>query len=162
MSHTCHAPNCPVEVPPKMFMCKPHWMSLRPSLRDEIWKTYRPGQEVTKDPSPEYLAAARKAIDYLAAKLSAVAAVALVVLALAYPAHADHEVCMPRAVMIKNHASAFSETPRVVGVSSNGLTVEILAAPSGEWTMITTTAQGVSCWLMSGDGLEVITQGQDS
>lgn len=162
MSHTCHAPNCPVEVPPKMFMCKPHWMALRPSLRDAIWKTYRPGQEITKDPSPEYLTAARKAIDYLTAKLSGVATAALVCLALMSPVRADHELCMPRAAMIKNHASVFSETPRVVGVSSSGLTVEILAAPSGEWTMITTTAKGISCWLMSGDGLEVLTQGQDS
>ena len=24
-------------------------------LRDEVWRTYRPGQEITKDPSREYV-----------------------------------------------------------------------------------------------------------
>jgi hypothetical protein len=24
-------------------------------LRDEVWMTYRPGQEITKEPTPEYL-----------------------------------------------------------------------------------------------------------
>jgi hypothetical protein len=37
------------------MMCKPHWYTLPKSLRDRIWATYRPGQEVTKDPSDEYL-----------------------------------------------------------------------------------------------------------
>lgn len=33
-------------------------------VRAAIWRAYRPGQEITKDPSPAYLAAARAAIDY--------------------------------------------------------------------------------------------------
>lgn len=58
MSHTCHWPDCPVEVPPAMWGCRKHWFMLPKKLRQQIWATYRPGQEVTKDPSDEYITAA--------------------------------------------------------------------------------------------------------
>ena len=63
MPHTCHATNCQTPVPPKRLMCRTHWYMVPQNLRDAIWVTYRPGQEITKDASPEYLAAARRAID---------------------------------------------------------------------------------------------------
>lgn len=55
MKHTCHWPGCKVEVPPKMWGCRPHWFTLPKRLRDAIWATYVPGQEVRKDPSEAYL-----------------------------------------------------------------------------------------------------------
>lgn len=58
MSHTCHWPTCNKEVPPAMWGCKYHWFKLPISLRNRIWATYRAGQEITKDPSREYLEAA--------------------------------------------------------------------------------------------------------
>jgi hypothetical protein len=51
-----------------MFMCKQHWFSLPKPLRDAVWATYRPGQEIDKRPSVEYLAAARAAQDFIAAQ----------------------------------------------------------------------------------------------
>ena len=63
MPHTCHARNCQTLVPPKRLMCRTHWCMVPQNLRDAIWVTYRFGQEITKDASPEYLAAARRAID---------------------------------------------------------------------------------------------------
>lgn len=63
--HQCHATGCRVSVPPKMFACPRHWRRLPRSLRDAIWRYYRPGQEVLQDPSREYLLAARAAISYL-------------------------------------------------------------------------------------------------
>lgn len=62
--HLCHRPGCKTEVPPKMFACKPDWFFLPKPLRDAIWHAYVYGQESRKDPSPEYLTAARAAIDY--------------------------------------------------------------------------------------------------
>lgn len=59
MSHTCHWPRCPVEVPPAMWGCKKHWFRLPLRLRNRIWQTYVPGQETTKDPSQAYLDAAQ-------------------------------------------------------------------------------------------------------
>jgi hypothetical protein len=61
LSHHCHWPGCDKEVPPKMWGCKTHWYMLPKSIRDKIWATYRPGQEITKDPSDEYMAAAAEA-----------------------------------------------------------------------------------------------------
>lgn len=63
--HTCHATCCKVSVPPKMFMCREHWFSLPRSYRDAILRAYEPGQEITKDPSMEYLRVARAAVLYL-------------------------------------------------------------------------------------------------
>ena len=35
-----------------------HWFRLPPALRARVWRAYRPGQEVDKRPSEEYLAVA--------------------------------------------------------------------------------------------------------
>ena len=67
MRHTCHWPGCEVEVPPALWGCRPHWYSLPRHLRALIWKTYRRGQEVRKDPSPEYVEAARAVQRWIAA-----------------------------------------------------------------------------------------------
>ena len=64
--HRCHAKGCTREVPPSMLMCRKHWFMVPKALRDEVWRTYRRGQEVTKDPSREYLDAADAAIKYVA------------------------------------------------------------------------------------------------
>ena len=63
--HTCHCPHCNRAVSPKLFGCKSCWFALPQKMRDAIWATYRPGQEITKTPSPEYIKAARAAIEYL-------------------------------------------------------------------------------------------------
>jgi hypothetical protein len=49
-----------------MLMCARHWRMVPKALQNAVWSTYRPGQERTKDPSPEYLVAARSAIDAVA------------------------------------------------------------------------------------------------
>ena len=61
--HVCHAADCPEHVPPAMFMCKRHWFMVPVPLRKRIWALYEPGQEITKDASPEYLEVAREAIE---------------------------------------------------------------------------------------------------
>jgi hypothetical protein len=64
--HTCHAAGCSTPVPPKMFMCRRHWFMLPKVMRDAVWATYVPGQEVRKDPSREYIDASTEAIRWLA------------------------------------------------------------------------------------------------
>jgi len=56
--HTCHWPGCPVEVPPAMWGCRPHWYALPSVLRARVWRHYRLGQEVDKRPSEAYIEAA--------------------------------------------------------------------------------------------------------
>jgi hypothetical protein len=44
-----------------MWGCKAHWFRLPWRIRDAIWRAYIPGQEVSKDPSEAYIAAAQEA-----------------------------------------------------------------------------------------------------
>lgn len=67
MSHTCHAIGCNTNVPPEMFMCKPHWFSLPQRLRNRIWATYRPGQCDDWQITAEYRDAAKAALLHVAA-----------------------------------------------------------------------------------------------
>lgn len=57
-NHGCHWPECDNQVPPAMWGCKKHWFMLPLRLRNRIWATYKPGQEITMTPSAEYLAVA--------------------------------------------------------------------------------------------------------
>lgn len=65
-NHHCHWTGCTKKVPPAMWGCKTHWFKLPARLRARVWTTYRPGQEVTKDPSAEYLTVAREVQDWIA------------------------------------------------------------------------------------------------
>jgi hypothetical protein len=62
MKHECHATGCSAAVPPKMLMCRKHWFMVPRGVQAQVWATYRPGQEVTKDPSDEYMKAYRLAV----------------------------------------------------------------------------------------------------
>lgn len=59
--HRCHWPGCMSVVPPKLWGCKAHWYTLPQEIRERIWASYRPGQEITKSPSREYIKATRAA-----------------------------------------------------------------------------------------------------
>lgn len=59
MIHFCHWPGCERAVPPAMWGCRQHWFTLPKTLRDRVWREYRPGQEVDKRPSETYLQVAK-------------------------------------------------------------------------------------------------------
>ena len=60
--HLCHATGCSKAVPPRLLMCLPHWRMVPRPLQARIWATYRPGQEIDKQPSDEYMEAQRAAV----------------------------------------------------------------------------------------------------
>jgi len=60
--HLCHALGCSERVMPSRLMCPRHWYMVPAPLRREVWRTYRPGQEVDKSPSRSYVDAADAAI----------------------------------------------------------------------------------------------------
>lgn len=60
--HHCHAIGCDRVVPPKLFMCATHWKRLPRRHQEAIWRTYRRGQEIRKDPSVAYLVAQAEAV----------------------------------------------------------------------------------------------------
>lgn len=61
--HFCHATGCNMEVPPKLLMCLKHWRMVPREMRAAVWRHYRPGQEIDKKPSREYLVVMDKAIN---------------------------------------------------------------------------------------------------
>lgn len=64
--HTCHAYGCTTPVPRRMFMCRPHWFALPPTMRRAVNATYTPGQEHHLERvSRAYLDATRTAINWL-------------------------------------------------------------------------------------------------
>jgi len=69
--HHCHWTGCTKSVPPAMWGCKTHWFKLPARLRNRIWATYRPGQEITKDPSDAYLTVAREVQQWIAENANA-------------------------------------------------------------------------------------------
>lgn len=66
--HYCHAIGCKQEVFARLLMCSRHWRMVTATTQDEAWQHYRKGQDIDKEPSREYLLAARKAIREVAAK----------------------------------------------------------------------------------------------
>lgn len=68
MSHACHWPGCKMPVPPKLWGCLKHWRMLPTRLRDKIWAHYKPGQEITKIPSKEYIAVAKEVQVWIASR----------------------------------------------------------------------------------------------
>jgi hypothetical protein len=65
--HHCHWPGCDKHVPPAMWGCKPHWFRLPAAIRRKIWSAFKPGQEISKRPPPEYVEAAREAQAWITA-----------------------------------------------------------------------------------------------
>lgn len=65
LEHYCHWIGCQKVVPPAMWGCKKHWYQLPKKFRNKIWATYRPGQEITKDPSPQYRAVLREVQEWI-------------------------------------------------------------------------------------------------
>lgn len=66
--HTCHAHECYRKVPPKLLMCPAHWGKLEKRAQAVIWGLYRPGQELDKQPSLQYVLAQRTAVALVAVR----------------------------------------------------------------------------------------------
>jgi hypothetical protein len=64
--HLCQAYECTIMIPTSMLMCRGHWALVPRAIQDEIWKTYRVGQEnavgTDHGPSPEYMTSYHKAV----------------------------------------------------------------------------------------------------
>jgi hypothetical protein len=66
VKHYCHADGCGVEVPPRLLMCLRHWRMVPGHLQRLVWRHYRPGQEIDKNPTRQYLAVMKQAIEAVA------------------------------------------------------------------------------------------------
>jgi hypothetical protein len=66
VAHTCHALGCSTYVHERLLMCYTHWRMVPRPLQTQVYSTYRPGQEVDKQPSAAYLRAQHAAIRVVA------------------------------------------------------------------------------------------------
>jgi len=60
--HKCHADGCSKPIAPAYLMCPAHWRMVPAEIQRRIWLLYRPGQEVDKRPTGQYLSAMKDAI----------------------------------------------------------------------------------------------------
>lgn len=66
MTPLCHAVDCNIRIPRGFLMCPRHWYMVPQSLRKEVWREHRLGQEETGAYTQQWVDVARKAINYVA------------------------------------------------------------------------------------------------
>ncbi len=69
------------------------------------------------------------------------------------PAQAQ-AMCGERRTVIANLEKTYSEAPVSIGLASNGSVIEVLASPSGSFTIILTQPNGVACVMAAGENWE--------
>ncbi|MGP1395108.1 MAG: hypothetical protein ACTS3R_06315 [Inquilinaceae bacterium] len=70
------------------------------------------------------------------------------------PAPPSGYPCGDRTAIMTQLQDKFSEQPVSIGLDSQGRMIEVLAAPSGTWTILMTMPTGVSCLIGSGLNFE--------
>ncbi len=63
-------------------------------------------------------------------------------------------MCGERRAVVASLENTYSETPVSMGLASNGAVIEILASPSGSFTIILTRPNGLSCVMAAGESWE--------
>ncbi len=62
--------------------------------------------------------------------------------------------CGERAQIVMQLEQGYAEKPIAIALDSQGRMLEVLAAPSGTWTMLVSTPGGMTCLVASGVGWE--------
>lgn len=82
--------------------------------------------------------------------------VALFLIALVTPGSASAQSCFPRDTLVESLERQFGERLRMRALTTNGPLLEMFVAPSGSWTIFITRADGTSCPIAAGHGVEMI------
>ena len=69
------------------------------------------------------------------------------------PAQAQ-AMCGERRAVVQNLEQTYSEAPVSIGLASNGAVIEVLASPSGSFTIILTQPTGLTCVMAAGENWE--------
>ncbi len=65
--------------------------------------------------------------------------------------------CNSRDKVLELLSKTYSEAPVAIGVTNNGGLVEVLSTGDGNtWSIIITSAQGISCLVAAGEGWRLI------
>lgn len=70
----------------------------------------------------------------------------------AQPASGQPATCGAREALLERLSSRYAEEPVGLGVTATGSLLEVLASPSGSWTIIVTIPNGPTCLVSSGEG----------
>lgn len=66
-------------------------------------------------------------------------------------------MCGLRNTVVASLEKNYSEVPVSMGLASNGAVIEVLAAPSGSFTIIITRPNGLSCVMAAGERWEDVS-----
>lgn len=76
---------------------------------------------------------------------------AALAVSLAVPALAQGRNCGPRSIFVENLAEKYQETRQSIGLAANNTVLEVFAnLETGTWTILITSANGVTCAAASG------------
>jgi hypothetical protein len=83
------------------------------------------------------------------------AAALLAVMVAAGPATAQSAACGPRPAVIQKVTEEFGETRALIGLTARGEVLELYSTIEGQWTLIATRPDGISCVIAIGSELEI-------
>lgn len=63
-------------------------------------------------------------------------------------------VCALHQTVVDKLKKTFDEQPTSTGVSTGGSMLEVFTSPTGTWTIVVTTPDGVSCLKLTGEHWE--------
>ncbi len=66
------------------------------------------------------------------------------------------ETCGPRADILRKLERAYGEVTVARGLTLDGLMMQMLAGPRGNWTVVITFPDGQSCLVMAGEAFEQV------
>jgi hypothetical protein len=72
------------------------------------------------------------------------------------PAAAATIQCASHDVVTSMLADHYQEQREAIGLSRDGLVMEVFVSPSGTWTILLTSPNGLSCLMAEGEGYEEI------
>ena len=64
--------------------------------------------------------------------------------------------CAPRDAVLKALHDNYAEVPIGRGLAMTGSVIEIAASPKGSWSMFFTSAEGISCLVLSGEAWQAV------
>jgi hypothetical protein len=64
--------------------------------------------------------------------------------------------CGPRKAVLEQLGREYGEVPVAHGVTAEGALMEMLASPSGSWTLLISLPNGQTCLAATGDSYETI------
>ena len=67
---------------------------------------------------------------------------------------AAQAACGNRAEILQNLEKFNSERPRAIGLSADGMVVEVLVSTTGSWTILVSTADNLTCVVAVGEAWE--------